>query len=28
MVKVKLKGRAPAALLDAAAYDKLVAESA
>jgi glycine cleavage system H protein len=28
MVKVKLKGRAPSALLDAAAYDKLVAESA
>lgn len=28
MVKVKLKGKAPASLLDAAAYDKLVAESA
>ena len=28
MVKVKLKGRAPSSLLDAAAYDKLVAESA
>ena len=28
MVKVKIKGRVPATLLDAAAYDKLVAESA
>ena len=28
MVKVKVKGKAPASLLDAAAYDKLVAESA
>jgi glycine cleavage system H protein len=28
MIKVKLKGKAPASLLDAAAYDKLVAESA
>lgn len=28
LVKIKLKGRAPGSLLDAAAYDKLVAESA
>ncbi len=28
MVKVRMKGKAPASLLDAAAYDKLVAESA
>jgi len=28
MIKVKLKGKAPASLLDSAAYDKLVAESA
>lgn len=28
MVKVKVKGKAPASLLDATAYDKLVAESA
>ena len=28
LVKIKLKGRAPASLLDAPAYDKLVAETA
>ncbi len=28
MIKVKVKGKAPASLLDAAAYDKLVAETA
>lgn len=28
MIKVKVKGKAPGSLLDAAAYDKLVAESA
>ena len=28
LVKIKLKGRAPASLLDAPSYDKLVAETA
>jgi glycine cleavage system H protein len=28
LVKIKIKGRAPASLMDASAYDKLVAETA
>ena len=28
LVKIKMKGRAPASLMDASAYDKLVAETA